>query len=130
MWHHVDGKVGYHPATWRHIPEGRSGSQCDGLLTKRGFKGVCVSGSEQAGCLRWRTGLSAAVAPQGNFAAFVSVYMCLTDFLSVSWCVRSRAKRRRGVWLLILCLRQCNLFIDILERDAECGGCNVGVGSE
>ena len=100
------------------------------MLTKRGFKGVCVSGSEQAGCLHWRTGLSAAVASQGNFAACVFVYMCLTVFLSVSWCVRSMAKSRSGVWLSILCLRQCNLFINILERDAECGGDNVGVGSE
>lgn len=28
--------------------------------------------------------------------------------------------------LAVYCLRQCNLFINILERDAECGGGNVG----
>jgi hypothetical protein len=118
------------PPTWRHIPEGRPESQCDGMLTKRRFKCVCVSGSEQAGCLHWRTGLSAAVATQGNLAASVFVYMCLTVFLPVSWCLRSMAKRRSRVWLLILCLRQCNLFIHILERYAQCGGGNVAVSSQ
>ena len=42
-------------------------------------------------------------------------------------------EERVCVRVLMLCLRQCNLFINILECDAEClggGGGNVGVGSE
>jgi len=101
------------------------------MLTKLGFKGLCVTGSEQGGCLHWRTGLSAAVAPQGNLPAFVFVYMCLDSFCSSFLVFTIDGEVEERVCLLILCLRQCNLFINILERDAECGGGgNVGVGSE
>lgn len=76
---------------------------CDEMLTKRGFEGVWITGTEQVGWwLHWRTGLTAAVAPPGNFAAsaLVFIYTCLTGFLPVCWCVRSMAKRRRwcGCW--------------------------------
>jgi len=42
------------------------------------------------------------------------------------------AEEEERAWLLIVCLRQCNLCRNSLERDAKCGGGggNVGVGSE
>jgi hypothetical protein len=62
----------------------------------------------------------------GELRCFVLVYMCLTVFSS-SFLVPKRP------WLLTLCLRQCNLRRNILERDAGCGGGgggNVGVVSQ